>query len=185
MAYPGHGLPRTSQQHRQLGKAIKEWRCCFRCLLPPRLQPSTLQPAPPSGCLTSAAPPVSPPPPFPQAFNMFRSKTGQKQRFAVDLQKRVPHGAGLGGGSANAATALWAANELCGRPASNEQLLAWSGEIGSDISVFFSNGAAYCTGRCAAGGGRGRGRGGARACCAEDRTRRVGQACAARGARPR
>ncbi|PSC74871.1 4-diphosphocytidyl-2-C-methyl-D-erythritol kinase [Micractinium conductrix] len=82
-----------------------------------------------------------------KAFNMFRSKTGQKQRFAVDLQKRVPHGAGLGGGSANAATALWAANELCGRPASNEQLLAWSGEIGSDISVFFSNGAAYCTGR--------------------------------------
>ena len=27
-------------------------------------------------------------------------------------------------------------------------LLQWSGEIGSDISVFFSRGAAYCTGRC-------------------------------------
>lgn len=63
------------------------------------------------------------------------------------LHKRVPHGAGLGGGSANAATALWAANELCGRPATTEELLAWSGDIGSDISVFFSQGAAYCTGR--------------------------------------
>ena len=56
-------------------------------------------------------------------------------------------GAGLGGGSGNAATALWAANEYSGRPASVEQLVAWSGEIGSDISVFFSTGAAYCTGR--------------------------------------
>jgi 4-diphosphocytidyl-2-C-methyl-D-erythritol kinase len=56
-------------------------------------------------------------------------------------------GAGLGGGSGNAATTLFAANELTGRPASNAQLLEWSGDIGSDISVFFSNGAAYCTGR--------------------------------------
>ena len=56
-------------------------------------------------------------------------------------------GGGLGGGSANAATTLWAANELAGQPASNAQLLQWSGEIGSDISVFFSQGAAYCTGR--------------------------------------
>lgn len=60
---------------------------------------------------------------------------------------RLPAGAGLGGGSANAATTLWAANELTGRPATNEQLLNWSGAIGSDISVFFSRGAAYCTGR--------------------------------------
>lgn len=59
----------------------------------------------------------------------------------------MPHGAGLGGGSGNAATALWAANELCGRPATEAQLLEWSGDIGSDISVFFSAGAAYCTGR--------------------------------------
>ena len=56
-------------------------------------------------------------------------------------------GAGLGGGSGNAATALWAANELSGRAASNAELLEWSGDIGSDISVFFSQGAAFCTGR--------------------------------------
>jgi 4-diphosphocytidyl-2-C-methyl-D-erythritol kinase len=56
-------------------------------------------------------------------------------------------GAGLGGGSGNAATTLWAANELTGRPASTADLLKWSGDIGSDISVFFSEGAAYCTGR--------------------------------------
>ena len=79
--------------------------------------------------------------------DLFRAKTGLPTRFRVALDKRVPHGAGLGGGSGNAATALWAANELCGRPATDAQLLAWAGEIGSDISVFFSRGAAYCTGR--------------------------------------
>lgn len=82
-----------------------------------------------------------------KALNLFRKKTGATERFSVDLLKRVPHGAGMGGGSGNAATTLWAANELCGRPASCQDLLTWSGEIGSDISVFFSSGAAYCTGR--------------------------------------
>lgn len=82
-----------------------------------------------------------------KALDLFRKKTGITQYFWVELVKKVPHGAGLGGGSGNAATAMWAANELCGRPATEEQLLEWSGDIGSDISVFFSTGAAYCTGR--------------------------------------
>ncbi|GLI60956.1 hypothetical protein VaNZ11_003208 [Volvox africanus] len=82
-----------------------------------------------------------------KALNLYRRKTLQTMYFNVQLNKRVPHGAGLGGGSGNAATTLYAANRLLGSPASNEDLLEWSGEIGSDISVFFSNGAAYCTGR--------------------------------------
>lgn len=82
-----------------------------------------------------------------KALNLFRRKTGSSCFFKVVLEKVVPHGAGLGGGSGNAATTLWAANELTGRPATSAQLLEWSGEIGSDISVFFSGGAAYCTGR--------------------------------------
>jgi len=82
-----------------------------------------------------------------KALKLFRAKTGVDTHFRVRLDKRVPHGAGLGGGSGNAATTLWAANELAGRPATDAQLLEWSGDIGSDISVFFSAGAAYCTGR--------------------------------------
>lgn len=50
-----------------------------------------------------------------RALNLYRSKTGVQQFFEVNLEKMVPHGAGLGGGSANAATALWAANEICGK----------------------------------------------------------------------
>lgn len=82
-----------------------------------------------------------------KALDLFRRKTGVSNFYNIDLEKVVPHGAGLGGGSGNAAAALWAANELSGRPATDQQLSEWAGEIGSDISVFFSNGAAYCTGR--------------------------------------
>lgn len=65
----------------------------------------------------------------------------------IHLDKKVPTGAGLGGGSSNAATALWAANQFSGCVASEKDLQEWSGEIGSDIPFFFSHGAAYCTGR--------------------------------------
>lgn len=59
----------------------------------------------------------------------------------------MPTGAGLGGGSSNAATALWAANQFNGFLANEKELQEWSSEIGSDVPFFFSQGAAYCTGR--------------------------------------
>lgn len=65
----------------------------------------------------------------------------------IHLDKKVPTGAGLGGGSSNAATALWAANQFSGGLATEKELQEWSGEIGSDVPFFFSQGAAYCTGR--------------------------------------
>lgn len=67
--------------------------------------------------------------------------------WQIHLDKRVPSGAGLGGGSSNAATALWAANQFSGCLATEKELQEWSSEIGSDIPFFFSQGAAYCTGR--------------------------------------
>lgn len=83
-----------------------------------------------------------------RAVDLMRKKTGNtKKRFKVNLVKQVPAQAGLGGGSANAATAMFAVNELLGRPATQEQLVEWSAELGSDITFFFSLGTAYCTGR--------------------------------------
>ena len=55
--------------------------------------------------------------------------------------------AGLGGGSSNAATALWALNQWTGAPASNEQLQNIGSKIGSDVAFFFSSGTAYCSDR--------------------------------------
>jgi len=80
-----------------------------------------------------------------KALDVFRKNTGTKEFFHVRLEKNVPMEAGLGGGSANAASALWAINELSGRPATNAQLAEYGAEFGSDISFFFSNGTAYCT----------------------------------------
>ncbi|KAL5707698.1 4-(cytidine 5'-diphospho)-2-C-methyl-D-erythritol kinase [Ranunculus cassubicifolius] len=82
-----------------------------------------------------------------KALNLYRERTGSDQFFWIHLDKKVPTGAGLGGGSSNAATALWAANQFSGGLASEKELQEWSGEIGSDCPFFFSHGAAYCTGR--------------------------------------
>lgn len=77
-----------------------------------------------------------------KSSNYVRNFCGQ-----IHLDKWVPTGAGLGGGSSNAATALWAANQFNGGAATEKELQEWSSEIGSDIPFFFSHGAAYCTGR--------------------------------------
>ncbi|XP_028780798.1 4-diphosphocytidyl-2-C-methyl-D-erythritol kinase, chloroplastic-like [Neltuma alba] len=82
-----------------------------------------------------------------KALNLYRKKTGSEKFFWIHLDKRVPSGAGLGGGSSNAATALWAANQFSGCLATEKELQDWSSEIGSDVPFFFSQGAAYCTGR--------------------------------------
>ncbi|KAH7677203.1 4-diphosphocytidyl-2C-methyl-D-erythritol kinase protein [Dioscorea alata] len=82
-----------------------------------------------------------------KALNLYRKKTGRDNFFWIHLDKKVPTGAGLGGGSGNAATALWAANQFNGCLVSEKELQQWSSEIGSDIPFFFSHGAAYCTGR--------------------------------------
>jgi 4-diphosphocytidyl-2-C-methyl-D-erythritol kinase len=53
-----------------------------------------------------------------RAIDVMRKKTGnESQKFKVKLTKQVPAQAGLGGGSANAATAMWGANELMSKPA--------------------------------------------------------------------
>lgn len=82
-----------------------------------------------------------------KALTLFRKKTGRTTPFSIHLDKKIPQQAGLGGGSSNAATTLWALNELCGSPATEIELKIWSAELGSDVPFFFSKGIAYCTGR--------------------------------------
>ena len=82
-----------------------------------------------------------------RAVDLFREKTGFSKKVSIHLEKKIPHEAGLGGGSSNAATALWAMNNLSGREVSVEQLMEWGGQLGSDVPFFLSTGTAYCTGR--------------------------------------
>jgi len=82
-----------------------------------------------------------------KALALFRRKTGISTPVTIHLDKQIPHQAGLGGGSGNAATTLWAMNQLCKSQISDQTLAEWAGEIGSDISLFLTNGTAYGTGR--------------------------------------
>jgi len=82
-----------------------------------------------------------------RALQLYADKTGERRRIHCRLHKAVPAEAGLGGGSGDCAAALFAANRLAGFKATEQQLIEWSAELGSDISFFFSRGSAYCTGR--------------------------------------
>lgn len=82
-----------------------------------------------------------------KALRLFREQTGLNTPVNIHLNKNIPMEAGLGGGSSNAATTLWALNELFGKPASLQQLKQWGGMLGSDVAFFLSEGTAYCTGR--------------------------------------
>jgi 4-diphosphocytidyl-2-C-methyl-D-erythritol kinase len=65
----------------------------------------------------------------------------------LSLTKRVPHGAGLGGGSSDGACALVALNRLWNLGQSNDQLRQLAAELGSDCAFFIEGGTALCTGR--------------------------------------
>ncbi len=82
-----------------------------------------------------------------KAAALFRKKTNLPIFAEFNLKKRIPAQSGLGGGSSNAATALWALNKLSNYPATLNQLINWSTELGSDITFFLSKGSSYCTGR--------------------------------------
>lgn len=65
----------------------------------------------------------------------------------IRLVKRIPHGAGLGGGSSDAAAALRAARETWRAPAGDAELARLAAGIGSDCPFFVRGGAAMATGR--------------------------------------
>ncbi len=82
-----------------------------------------------------------------KARDLFRKRCGIVEPVDIDLKKRIPQGAGLGGGSSNAATTLFGLNELFERPFSLGELTCLGAALGSDVPFFFSSGLAYCTGR--------------------------------------
>lgn len=73
-----------------------------------------------------------------KAAELFRQKTGLKTYFNFRLEKRVPAGAGLGGGSSNGASALLAVNELCGTPLQIKDLESIAAQMGSDCPLFLT-----------------------------------------------
>jgi 4-diphosphocytidyl-2-C-methyl-D-erythritol kinase len=74
------------------------------------------------------------------AIRLFLRKSKISGGIRVYLDKRIPIGAGLGGGSSNAAATLRGLSILYERPFSIGQLIEWAGELGSDVPFFFLGG---------------------------------------------
>lgn len=64
----------------------------------------------------------------------------------IHLEKRIPLGGGLGGGSSNAATCLLALNALWKLKLSSQQLIDLGAQLGADIPIFLFGHAAFAQG---------------------------------------
>ena len=82
-----------------------------------------------------------------RAAKAFFKKTRKKDGFTIELKKKIPHGAGLGGGSSDAAATLLALNQLFEAKLSREELVKLGSTIGSDVPFFIFGSAAMCKGR--------------------------------------
>jgi len=82
-----------------------------------------------------------------KALALFRALTGVDAGVRMELDKRVPSGAGLGGGSSDAAAALVALDRLFGTGLGRDGLLPLACKIGSDVPFFLSDPAAVVLGR--------------------------------------
>lgn len=82
-----------------------------------------------------------------RAAALFRDISGQAVYFDFDLKKRIPMGAGLGGGSSDAAVALKAMNVLAGEPLSHKGLLDAAATLGSDCPFFIDGAMVRMSGR--------------------------------------
>ena len=82
-----------------------------------------------------------------EAIRLFRVETGILDGVAVDVEKRIPVAAGLGGGSSDAAAALRGLAALFDAPLGEERLLAIGLRLGSDVPFFLQASAALVEGR--------------------------------------
>lgn len=72
---------------------------------------------------------------------------GRPEGAKIEIVKRIPIGAGLGGGSGNAAAVLQCLNEMWGLKLDSETLAGLALELGADVPYCLSGGTALATGR--------------------------------------
>jgi 4-diphosphocytidyl-2-C-methyl-D-erythritol kinase len=82
-----------------------------------------------------------------KAAQLFFQSSGLPPAVRIHLEKRIPHAAGLGGGSGNAATALLGLNQVFGAPLDPIRLQELAAELGSDVPFFLQTSPALGVGR--------------------------------------
>src|SRR5437762_3477995 len=80
------------------------------------------------------------------AAKAFFDTTKIEPAVSIELKKKIPHGAGLGGGSSDAASVLLALNEMFKTKLSREALAEIAEPLGSDVPFFLFQSAAVCKG---------------------------------------
>ncbi|MCL6415192.1 4-(cytidine 5'-diphospho)-2-C-methyl-D-erythritol kinase [Aestuariirhabdus sp. Z084] len=81
-----------------------------------------------------------------QAAQRLQQATGCQQGARIQLNKYLPMGGGLGGGSSDAATTLIALNQLWGTGLSLQELASLGLELGADVPVFIGGYACWAEG---------------------------------------
>ena len=81
-----------------------------------------------------------------KAAKAFLDSTGIRQKVGISLHKAIPSGAGMGGGSADAAGVLWGLNELLETGLTNEQLREIGVKLGADVPFILLGGTALAKG---------------------------------------
>ncbi len=76
----------------------------------------------------------------------FFAETGLNYGADINIKKRIPHGAGLAGGSADAAGVLKALNKLTGEPLSADTLMKLGATLGADVPFCILGGCAFAEG---------------------------------------
>lgn len=82
-----------------------------------------------------------------KAWRLLKADFPELPPVKIHLHKHIPIGAGLGGGSADAAFMLRLLNDKFRLELSDEQLIAYAARLGSDCAFFIPNKACYATGR--------------------------------------
>jgi len=82
-----------------------------------------------------------------RAAELLLEKVGVKKRVSITIDKKIPVGAGLGGGSSNAAAVLMALNSLLDAGLTEKELMEMGSTLGSDVPFFILRGPALATGR--------------------------------------
>lgn len=82
-----------------------------------------------------------------RAWRLLESQARRPLPARLQLHKRIPHGAGLGGGSSDAAAALRLGNELFALEVPEARLLELAAALGSDVPLFLLGGTVLGLGR--------------------------------------